>query len=85
MKNLFNRKIPIVSREIDGEEWFKFNKDFEKLRYFYGNLISILLIVVLIVIAIVMFLKVFPYINLLRNNPCRLCENLGYICTNPFG
>ena len=84
MKNPFKKKIAIISRLIDGEEWFKFNKDFEKVRYFYGNLITMLLIVVLVVLATVMFLKVFPYINLLRTNPCRLCENLGYICTNPF-
>jgi len=86
MKNPFKRNIRIISREIDGEEWFKFNKDYEKVRYFYGNLITMLLILVLVVIATIMFLKIFPYINLLKTNPCRLCENLGMICSaNPFG
>ena len=84
MKNPFKQNIAVVTTEINGERWFRFNNEFERIKYFYGNLITVLLILVLVVIATVMFLKVFPHIDMLKTNPCLLCENLGYVCTNPF-
>ena len=85
MANPFKKNVKVVFKKIDGKLWFKFNNDFEIIKHFYGNIISVLLIVVLVAIAVVMFWKVLPYINLLRINPCQLCEDLGFACKNFLG
>ena len=67
-------------KEIDGEKWFKFNKKYDEVRYFHGNILTIILIAVLIILGILLFYYVGLNINVLKSNPCNLCENMGYFC-----
>jgi hypothetical protein len=72
--------IKPIWKEIDGERWFKFNSNYDKLRYFYGNILTLILVIVLIVLGILIFYYVGHNLALLKSNPCSLCEKAGYIC-----
>jgi len=74
------RKIKIQTKVIEGEEYFKFDNKYEEFRYFYGNLLTLILIIVLIVLGVVLLTVVFKHIDLLKTNPCKLCMDLGYDC-----
>jgi len=76
------RKIKIQTKVIDGEEYFKFDSKYEEFRYFYGNLLTLILIIVLVVLGIVLLTVVFKHIELLKTNPCELCQNLGNYCVS---
>jgi len=67
-------------KEIEGEKWFKFNSKYDRVRYFYGNILTLALIIVLIVLGVLIFYYVGHNLNLLKSNPCSLCEKAGYIC-----
>jgi hypothetical protein len=67
-------------KEINGKKWFKFNSNYDKIRYFYGNLLTLVLIIVMIVLGAVIFYYVGTNLNLLKSNPCNLCEQIGYSC-----
>jgi len=66
--------MKVETKEIDGETWVKFNSEFDKFRYYQGNFISIILIVVLIVMGLSLGYLILNYIDLIQSNPCRLCE-----------
>lgn len=75
-------KFKIQTREIEGETWFKFDRNFDKVRYYHGNILTIILIVVLVVLSLGFFYVVLNYVGLITTNPCQLCEKLGYTCMN---
>lgn len=77
--------MKIESRTIDNEIWFKFNNEFERIRYFYSNLLTFLFICLLVILGIGLGYIVFNNINLLKTSPCSLCEDLGYFCMQKFG
>ena len=72
--------IKPIWKEIDGERYFKFNSEYDRVRYFYGNILTIISIIILIILGIVIFYYVGNNLTLLKSNPCSLCEKAGYIC-----
>lgn len=78
-------KIKVKTKEIDGEKWIKFDSKFDKVRYYYGNLITVIFIIVLILLGITLFFIIFKYVALIKANPCKLCEDLGFICSKLQG
>jgi len=73
------KPIKIEERVIDGERWFKFNSEFDRVRYYYGNIITVIAIIVLIILGGILFWYVFSNISLLKSSPCKLCEDMGYL------
>ena len=47
-------KGKVETKIIGGETWFKFNKKRDRQKYFYGNLISVALIVFLLILGSVL-------------------------------
>ena len=73
-------------KEIDGKKWFKFNKKFNEKKYQYGNLLTLIFILVLIALGGILYPIIMNHLDLLQTNPCKLCQDFGYICyVNPFG
>lgn len=67
-------------KEIDGEKYFKFNKDYDRIRYYYGNLLTFIFIVLVIILGVLTFWYVLNNLELLRSTPCKLCEQAGHFC-----
>lgn len=78
-------KFKIEKKEIEGETWIKFNSSYDKFRYYWGNFLTGILIPILLVLGAVLFYYIFRYVNLIKTNPCSLCENLGYSCLKLIG
>ena len=74
----------LITQKINGEIWFKFNSEFEKLKWRYTNLIMIGCFLLLLILIILFFIYIMPHINLLKTNPCNLCENNGWSCIKLF-
>jgi len=47
--------------------------------------IALALIIVMMIIAIVFIYILHTNVELLRANPCQLCENAGFACTKLMG
>lgn len=67
-------------KEINGEKYFKFNKDYDRIRYFYGNLLTLIFIILVVVLGILTFWYVSNNLELLKSTPCELCKQAGYFC-----
>lgn len=77
------KPIKVKSKEIDGETWFKFDNKYDKARYFYSNILTVVLIILMIALGIGMFYFFYSnweYIKLLKINPCSLCRDIGFEC-----
>ena len=73
-------------KEENGEKWFKFNKKLNEWKFVYGNILTVIFILVLITLGVKLYSLVMGHIDLLRTDPCLLCEGLGFNCfTSPFG
>jgi hypothetical protein len=78
------KKQKIEFKEIDGETWFKFNSEYEKLKWKYGNIIMIITLILCFGLMIMFFIYILPNINLLKTSPCVLCESGGWNCMKLF-
>lgn len=74
-------RFKVETKEIEGKTWIKFNSKYDQFRYYYGNLVAVVAIIVLIVLGILLLSFIFKNIDLLKTNPCSLCESLGYTCS----
>ena len=73
-------------KEENGERWFKFDKKLNEKKFMYGNILTVIFILVLVVLGIKTYSLIAGRLDLLTTDPCGLCESLGYICyTSPFG
>ena len=61
--------IKVESKEIDGETWFKFNDKFDQTKYFYGNILTVLLIIVLVTLGSTLFYYMYSNVQELKGNP----------------
>ena len=63
------RPIKVKEKNIDGETWIKFNSEFDRKRYFYGNLLTVVLIIVMLILGGLLFTYMFFNVNELKANP----------------
>lgn len=63
------RKYNIETRQIDGELWYKFNDNYDKWRYKFGNYVAFFLIFVLIALGSTLFLFTNNHLKELKANP----------------
>ena len=78
------KKKKIEFKEIDGENWFKFDSEYERIRWKYGNWIMVATLILCFALMIMFFIYILPNINLLKTSPCVLCENGGWNCIKLF-
>lgn len=73
--------MKIQEQYIDGERWVKFNSEWDRRRYYWGIIINIILIIFVVGISIYFMFWMTNYGELLRTNPCKLCEEAyNYTC-----
>jgi hypothetical protein len=56
-------------KEIDGEKWFKFNSSFDKLKYFYGHIISFFMIIFLLIACVYFYFEIYKQKEAFYTNP----------------
>jgi len=56
-------------KEIDGQKWMRIDGEFEKKRYLYGHIISIVGIIILLVFSVLFFKFVFKEQDAFVRNP----------------
>jgi len=62
-------KFKVEKKEIEGETWYKFNKEYERIRYYRGNLIMAILGILTILFMIFLTYYVLTNVNELTENP----------------
>ena len=67
-------RFKFEEKKIQGETWLKFNSDYERWRYKYGNLVMAFFVLLLAVIFGAFLIYIFTYGDAIKQNPCKLCE-----------
>ncbi len=62
-------KFKAEFKEIDGEKYFKFNNEFDRIRYYHSNLILVSLAIVMISMMALLLMFVFNHVDEMQTNP----------------
>ena len=62
-------KFKAQFKEIDGEKWFKFDNEFERIRYYHGNVIVICLAICMLISMVILFSYIFNHVEEIKKNP----------------
>lgn len=62
-------KFKIKSQFINGEKWIKFDKAYDEKRYFYGNIIMLILGILIILFMGWLSYYVLTHVDELKENP----------------
>ena len=77
-------KFKVEKKEIEGETWYKFNKEYERIRYYHGNLIIGILGILTILFMIFLTYYVLTHVEELTENPLIYGANALDVYCNCF-
>jgi len=63
------KKIKVNTKVIDGETWYKFNSEWDKWKYTWGNILTAMCLVLFVVLGCAVFYIVMTNVEELRTNP----------------
>lgn len=66
------------TQQINGETWFKFDSEFNRVKYFYGNLIAAIFLIAMVVLGLALVYIMLKYRADFITNPCLVCQDFGY-------
>lgn len=75
--------VKLEWKEVDGKKWFKFDKKLNERKFMYGNVLTVIFMLLLIALGLKLLSVVGGQMELLKTNPCALCTDLGFTCFVP--
>lgn len=66
--------------EHNGQKYIKFDSEFDRIRYYYGNWLLFCCLLCLVIFCAFTFFYIYNNVELLKSSPCMICENLGNYC-----
>lgn len=61
--------MKVETKKIEGETWIKFNSNYDRTRYFYGNILIIIFLIILIVFMVVTLTYIYRNVEEIKSNP----------------